>query len=216
MKIAVISDTHGEHERLHVPDADTVIHCGDFCTSGQPADARFFLRWFCRLPHRNKILIAGNHDLCMEKHSRLMRAEMPANIHYLEDSGVEIDGHYFWGSPVTPEFFNWAFNRKRGEEIAKHWAAIPAKTDVLITHGPPAGILDGGAVLKIADGAFQEPIGDLDLLFRVHEVRPYFHCFGHVHRGYGQRGVRSTHFVNAAICNEAYRPVNAPVIIELG
>lgn len=31
----------------------------------------------------------------------------------LEDSGTEIGGLQFWGSPVSPRFFDWAFNRTR-------------------------------------------------------------------------------------------------------
>ena len=31
------------------------------------------------------------------------------NAIYLEDSGVEIDGVRFWGSPWTPTFMDWAF-----------------------------------------------------------------------------------------------------------
>lgn len=46
-----------------------------------------------------------------------------------------IDGLKIWGSPIQHEFFNWAFNRKRGKEIKKHWDLIPSDTNILITHG---------------------------------------------------------------------------------
>jgi hypothetical protein len=64
-------------------------------------------------------------------------AEYPTVI-YLNDSGVEIDGLKFWGSPVQPYFHNWAFNRI-GDDICKHWELIPLDTDILITHGPVKG-----------------------------------------------------------------------------
>tara|TARA_Y100000296_G_C5174834_1_gene259491 strand:- start:2061 stop:2591 length:531 start_codon:yes stop_codon:yes gene_type:complete len=58
-------------------------------------------------------------------------------IKYLNDSSITIDGIKFWGSPIQPWFHDWAFNRKRGNEIRKHWELIPTNTDVLLTHGPP-------------------------------------------------------------------------------
>ena len=43
----------------------------------------------------------------------------------------------------------------------------------------------------------------------------FMHVFGHIHNGYGQRQIGQTLYVNAAICDEDYRPVNAPVVVEL-
>ena len=88
------------------------------------------------------------------------------NAIYLEDSGVVIDGLKFWGSPWTPEFFDWAFNARRGLQLFDKWQKIPLDTDVLITHGPPAGILD---LVVTRQGEAQ--VGCNDLLRRIHELK---------------------------------------------
>ena len=51
-------------------------------------------------------------------------------------------GLKIWGSPVQPEFNNWAFNVARGAAIRRYWEMIPESTDVLVSHGPPFGMLD--------------------------------------------------------------------------
>ena len=60
-----------------------------------------------------------------------------------EDELVELDGIRFYGSPWTPAFNDWAFNKSRAK-IDKVWQNIPTDEHihVLITHGPPKGILD--------------------------------------------------------------------------
>lgn len=51
--------------------------------------------------------------------------------------------------------------------------------DVVITHGPPKGILD-----RTEDG---NRTGCLDLLTAVSKDRPLMHCFGHIHEGWGAK-----------------------------
>jgi len=147
MQILTLSDTHGLHRRIgKIPDADVVIHAGDISNVGEEHQVEDFLKWFSALPHQHKIFIAGNHDFFFERETTsYIQKFIPENVIYLNDSACEINGVNFWGSPITPEFMNWAFNRKRGNEIAKHWKLIPKNTDVLITHGPPFGKLDTNA-----------------------------------------------------------------------
>ena len=38
-----------------------------------------------------------------------------------------------------PEFCDWAFNLRRGEQCLEKWDLIPEGIDILITHGPPIG-----------------------------------------------------------------------------
>jgi Icc-related predicted phosphoesterase len=108
---------------------------------------------------------------------------------------------------VTPRFFDWAFNKDRGEDIRKHWQLIPSGTDIVITHGPAWGFLDQNLQRK--------PQGCADLLHRLEEVRPRLHVCGHIHSGYGQAKLGETLMVNASICNEVYYPINAPVVVEM-
>jgi predicted phosphodiesterase len=117
-RLVVMSDTHGQHFGLQAPDGDILIHCGDFCSHGQYFDALKFVNWFGAQSHKRKIFIAGNHDLYFEQGNPCDVDQfiklLPPSVCYLNDSGVQIEGINFWGSPVQPTFFNWAFNRELG------------------------------------------------------------------------------------------------------
>lgn len=214
-KICFISDTHGLHSGLQIPDADILVHCGDFSSRGTYMDCLKFVSWFGALPHKHKILIAGNHDLYLEEgHPAgidMFISGLPADVHYLQDSGIELEGIKFWGSPVQPRFFNWAFNRDRGEDIKKHWDLIPNGTDILITHGPSYGRLD-----EAPRGWNQtEKVGCQDLANAISRVKPKIHAFGHIHRSYGHDYANNVHYFNASICDERYHPTNKPFLVEI-
>ncbi len=207
-KLVLFSDTHGYHEKIVVPDGDFLIFAGDMCGGSKPrslSEVQSFLSWMSAQPHRHKILIAGNHDWAFELEAHLIN--VPDNLHYLQDSGLELGGLKIWGSPVQPMFYRWAFNRERGSDIRKHWDLIPDDIDILITHGPPLGILD-----HVAHG---NPVGCRDLLKAVVEINPRVHVFGHIHEGYGQQTLDDTIFVNACICDRDYSPVNSPIVVSL-
>ena len=217
MKLVVTSDCHGRLASAGLPPGDVLILAGDLFANHSPdpeTDAALQfndlleLDGFCsRLDYRHVLMIAGNHDWIFERNNLATR-ELK-NITYLEDSGTEIDGVKFYGSPYQPEFYSWAFNLPRsGPGLARVWSLIPDDTDVLITHGPPAGILDQ----PFGRG---EHAGCELLLTRVEEVRPRVHVFGHIHGSYGRTRVGETLFVNASLCDERYRPVNKPQVIEL-
>lgn len=206
MRFVFISDTHGFHEELSLPDGDFLIHAGDLSPNGKVSQLQVFMDWFVQQPHRHKIFVAGNHDYLAERNPQVFMDMIPPGIHYLNDSGVELEGIHFWGSPVQPWFLNWAFNRQRGKEIAAHWQLIPSHTDVLITHGPPKGILDGTAR--------GEQVGCEELTAYVARIRPKIHVFGHIHEAYGQLKQAGTHFINASVLNLRYQLVNDPVVVD--
>ena len=79
---------------------------------------RSFGEFFRGLPHRHKVVIAGNHDRCLEADPGL-GTEIFAGCQYFLDSGVEIGGMTFWGSPWQPWFFDMAFNLERGAELRR-------------------------------------------------------------------------------------------------
>ncbi|MBC7410804.1 MAG: metallophosphoesterase, partial [Arcicella sp.] len=112
-----------------------------FLQGGRIEEIEMFNEWMGSLPHRHKVVIAGNHDFFFEKYPKEAK-RLITNATYLNDSGILIEGLHIWGSPIQPWFYDWAFNRKRGKDIRKHWDLIPTNTDILITHGPPFGILD--------------------------------------------------------------------------
>jgi Icc-related predicted phosphoesterase len=206
MKIVCLSDTHAAHNRIQVPDGDILLHAGDVSRRGLEHEIIEFNEWLGTLPHKHKIMIAGNHDFMFEKYPKPAR-KLITNAIYLEDEGIEIEGLSIWGSPITPWFYNWAFNRHRGAAIRKFWDMIPAKTDILITHGPPLGILD-----QTDRG---EAAGCEDLLEAVHRIKPKLHLFGHIHEGYGMKEIDGTTFINASIMDIEYRPVNKAVVFEI-
>ncbi len=206
MRLTVISDTHGLHDQVKIEPCDVLIHCGDCTNDAGQASLRNFLQWLERQPAQNKLLIAGNHDWAFEKWPDLARAmvkEVAPSVTYLQDSCVSIYGVNFWGSPVSPTFFKWAFNRDRGSEIKRHWDMISEGTNVLITHGPPKGILDYNIYDKFHCGCE-------DLMNKVAELGANLHCFGHIHQGYGKVTINGTTFMNASCVNEKYLVVNAP------
>jgi len=200
MRLVCLSDTHTLHERVEVPDGDVLIHAGDFCGRGDTFEAFTFAQWFLGQPHRHKVVVAGNHDVCLEKDSSLGRKLFGGA--YLFESGVEIEGLKFWGAPWQPEFYDWAFNLPRGPRLREKWAKIPVGVDVLITHGPPHGVLD-----RVGDRL----TGCEELKKALVRVKPKLHIFGHIHEGYGREGGS----VNASICTAAYRPTNSPIVEDL-
>lgn len=208
MTLTLISDTHFRHSQLELADGDMLIHAGDLCGHGTEGEALAFLRWFGEQPYTHKIFIAGNHDWFFEKKDKAYIDKIiPKNVHYLNDSGLEIEGLKIWGSPVQPAFLDWAFNRKKGTEINKHWKLIPKDTDILITHGPPFGILDRTTSNSNA--------GCEMLLKKVNQIKPKLHVFGHIHEGYGMMEKGETIFANASSVNVNYQLVNAPIVIEI-
>lgn len=150
MRIVAVADTHLFHAELVVPDGDVFVHAGDMCRGGDLDELEQTAEWIAGLPHRHKVIVAGNHDWAFV-HERAPARSLFATMHYLEDSEITLDGMRFYGSPWQPEFHDWAFNLPRGEPLAAVWRRIPRGIDVLITHGPPAGIgdLDPSAVTPV-------------------------------------------------------------------
>jgi Icc-related predicted phosphoesterase len=208
MKIVAISDTHGQHNDLELPKGDMIIHAGDVSKLGHKSEVLDFLYYFSELDFEHKIFIAGNHDFFFEKESKEEIAKViPQNVIYLNDSGIQIEGINIWGSPIQPWFFDWAFNKQRGTDIAKHWELIPKDTDILVTHGPPMGILD-----KTTKGL---SVGCEELTRTVKSLHLKMHIFGHIHEAYGCQEVDGTEFINASVLDVKYRLVNKAFLREL-
>lgn len=196
MKILHISDTHGKHRELNtLPTADVIIHSGDFTLNGTDNEALDFIEWFCEIPYKHKIFIAGNHDSCMMD---AVLDGLPEDVHYLADSGINIDGVFFYGVPMYCALV------KGSMQELEHCDSIPNNVDVLITHRPPLGILDGDE---------ENHFGSVSLLSRINEIQPRIHLFGHAHNGYGLMKWKGIVFSNASIINEKYDVVNMPRLL---
>jgi len=218
MRIVCVSDTHGLHRELAPPDGDLLIHAGDATMQGRPEEIERFDQWLGSLPHRRKVVIAGNHDRLFEERPEEAQRRI-TNALYLQDSEATVDGLRIWGSPWQPWFLSWAFNLRRGAPLRAKWDLIPPGIDVLVTHGPPHGVRDrvNGVMargLSIALG-HGPSVGCEELLAAVRRLRPRLHVFGHIHEGYGREEREGTLFVNASCCDQDYRPVNPPVVVDL-
>ncbi len=215
MRIVCLSDTHNSNEEIAVPDGDLLIHSGDATNNGSESEVIAFLRWYSSLQHRRKIFVAGNHDWLYETdNARARRLTADFGITYLQDSSVEIEGLKIYGSPWQPRFFDWAFNLNRGPEMAEKWKLIPDDVEILITHGPPHGILD-----IVERPYWKENAGCEELAKRVETLsmpgRLKLHIFGHIHCGYGTAERFGVKFVNASSCDEEYGPTQPPIVIDL-
>jgi len=213
VKLILMSDTHAQHREINVPNGDVLIHAGDFSFDryGQieVKAAYDFFQWLGDQPHKHKILVAGNHDFVFEK-SVLVAKTLPESITYLEGGDVTLEGLKIWGGPWTPRFFDWAFNVDRGAPIKRFWDMIPDDTDVVVTHGPPAGILDVGSAKFGSISA-----GCEELAVAIERVKPKLHVFGHFHPSYGTVKKNGVTYVNASVVNEQYKLANKPVVFNL-
>lgn len=178
-----MSDTHGFHADIRIPlDIDVIVHSGDI--SNHPDSHKnsnevlSFLDWYESIPCKWKILVAGNHDTSIYRRLIKPLDIFNRNIIYLENTGCTIDNISFWGSPYTPTFGDWAFMMNRNK-INRVWDLIPDSVDVLITHGPPKGILDSAYDFDKHGAIFR--CGCKTLLNRIKQVRPKYHLFGHIH-----------------------------------
>jgi predicted phosphodiesterase len=208
LKFVAISDTHCRHRSLKLPKGDVLLHAGDIGYRSSREEVVDFLDWFGKQPFAYKIFIAGNHDFFFEKEkSPVIQRLIPEGVYYLKDEALTIDGVKIWGSPYTPWFYRWAFNKKRGAPLARHWDNIPADTDVLLTHGPVYGILD--TVIN------EQNAGDKDLLAKVLQVRPRVHVCGHIHESYGSVKRHGIKFINACLLNERYELANKPITFDM-
>lgn len=191
MKILHLSDTHGKHHELtHLPEADVVVHSGDFTFSGSEAEAYDFMNWLCDLPHKYKIFIAGNHDDCLYGATSI--EGLPDNVYYLCNSGVIIEDVRFYGIPL---FMADCLDGN----LEDFFTAIPCDTDVLITHQPPFGICD---LSDYGNGIAHH--GDRNLLERISQLNLRCHLFGHEHNANGIQKSNNTLFSNAAVVNNEY------------
>lgn len=207
MKIVCISDTHTKHKEVILPKGDLLIQAGDLSWVGSELQLIDFFKWFAKQNFKHKIFIAGNHDLMFERNPIQAQSLIPKNIIYLEESSVTIEGIKIYGTPITPYFFNWAFNRYPGQDIEQHTRKIPNDTDILITHGPPCGILDANAK--------GEHCGCPSMLSKIQEVKPKLLICGHIHEGYGRLQKEKSLYVNASLLNHRYEYKNPPVVVEL-
>ncbi len=225
MKIIIdcVSDLHGSYPKL--PGGDLLIVAGDCTARDKIMEWAAFFAWLKLQDYKKKIIVAGNHDgflascattdeekKTVEEIQKLLKQEEDYidesdDFVYLCDNFYEYEGIKIWGSPWTPKFGNWHFMKKRGDEINEKWKMIPRDTQILITHGPPAGLLD------FVD---EENAGCVGLMHRIDSLKQLkLNVFGHIHEGAGYAFQNGKLFVNASHMNGDYKPVNKPIRVIL-
>eukprot|EP00927_Polykrikos_kofoidii_P060455 TRINITY_DN55436_c0_g1_i1.p1 TRINITY_DN55436_c0_g1~~TRINITY_DN55436_c0_g1_i1.p1 ORF type:complete len:318 (+),score=43.05 TRINITY_DN55436_c0_g1_i1:66-1019(+) len=230
VRCVAISDTHTCHTSLHLPQGDILLHCGDFSNLGTVAECESFCDWMTPLPFQHKLLVCGNHDLACDRewymsnwqtwHDTFQSPELvatkmqDAGLTILEDREVKVCGIRIYGNPAQPRQPKsrpqMAFGRRRGTELKEEWAKLPGSIDVLMTHAPPAGILD-------ADPSGKQ-LGCEELAKAVGRLKPAIHVFGHVHNGYGTHTSKHTHFINAASARQRRgegSQLNPPIVFDV-
>ncbi len=115
LTIVALADTHTYQADLVVPEGDVLIHAGDMCRTGSLEELTAARDFLAALPHRHKIIIAGNHDRAFE-HQPIVARSLFENFIYLQDQACTIEGVRFYGSPWTPEFYGFSICPK-----AIHW-----------------------------------------------------------------------------------------------
>lgn len=220
MRIWTISDTHEEHEGLTIPkDIDMVIHAGDEANNRVPeineGACYLFMDWFNDLDIEYKIFVPGNHSTAFAK--GLIDMKLFPTIKALVHEEVTIEGIKIFGSPYTPTFgYGWAYNKAR-HKMHKAWSVIPDDTNILVTHGPPKGVLD---ITQNRDHTFEQ-CGCKSLLNKVLQVQPDYHIFGHLHDepsiyNAGRLKLNRCHttFINPSCVDIRHKLVNNGEIIE--
>ena len=164
-----------------------------------------FNDWLGELPHRFKLVVPGNHEFFLE--SDPSRRKLISNATLLVNEGVEIMGLKIWGSPTTT-LYGGAFGVSSPADRTKLYAKIPRDTNILVTHGPPHGILD------LYPGSLHNA-GCFELLEAVTRLKPRLHVFGHVHGAHGTVNTEETLFVNAALLGLNGDLGQAPVVLRI-
>lgn len=222
MIIDCIADLHGEYPDLE--GGDLLIIAGDLTGSDRHVQYLHFLSWLHKQKYKHFVFIGGNHDGLLQKGEVITKGL--ADTTYLCDSGTGFEGLKIWGSPWSLWFEGinphcTAFTLKTEDELAAKWALIPADVDILITHSPPYGIMDG--VNRSRSSFFREleHCGSKSLMKELfsERIRPKLHIYGHIHQGYGHVSKMLdypyTQFVNCAHMDGDYEPVNKPIRIVL-
>jgi Icc-related predicted phosphoesterase len=205
LRLVCIADTHGHHGSLSVPGGDVLIHAGDFTLGEGIENIREFDRWLGTLPHRHKILIAGNHDFVFARTTAFARG-LIQNAIYLQGESVQIEGAKIFGSPYTPRCGAGAFHLSE-EKLEEHWRKMDDDSDIVVTHGPPLGVLDTTARARSA--------GDGTLGARIGKIDPAVHVFGHIHEGHGIVSRGRTTFINAAVLRSMGSLEHGATVIDL-
>ncbi|KAM7186250.1 Metallo-dependent phosphatase-like protein [Naviculisporaceae sp. PSN 640] len=204
ISVVCISDTHNNQPDL--PDGDILIHAGDLTQSGTFDEIQATLKWLNAQPHPHKIVVAGNHDLLLDRWlDRIQwRTELRDNLNwgdiiYLENTSTTVTVHFpsdaepetlkIFGSPLSPKHGNWAFQYPRDENCWGYYHEPEPGSDsetawgCIIPHRTDILITHCPPQTHLDTGN----LGCVHLLRALWGLpnKPALHVFGHIHAGYG-------------------------------
>ena len=194
MRLVLISDIHDRP--VTVPPGDVLILAGDIFCGDDTTSLRSDLAWIKSLGFKTVLAVLGNHDLVL---THLLKTQpetargllASAGVTLLQDTEMVIEGIRFYG-------VDW-----------RSAAAIPAETDVVISHCPAKGMVDQ----RHPPGS--EHLGDGWLAKQIEVVKPRLVVSGHFHGGYGRAERDGTIFVNCSLANEGRELANKPQVVDL-
>lgn len=221
IRVVAMADMHGELPA--VPPCDLLLLSGDiapeFAAPSNPVNGYRqvswfngpFAEWLHTVQAEEVVATAGNHDFGL--HRLLTMVDKDLRWRLLIDSGAEVFGLKFWGTPWVANCAGWAYNLPESS-LAIRYSRIPNDTDVLVLHGPPYGLGDLAFNLSGKGQAF-EHAGSQHLLQVIDAAQPRLATYGHIHeaRGVWTRG--RTTLVNCAVKDENYRGGYAPWVGRL-
>jgi Icc-related predicted phosphoesterase len=220
LKITLAADLHMLFDQMNWGSGTKIlVVAGDLTSYGYTDELKPFARWVENGPFEKVVVIAGNHDTVFQRNrEKAMRriSDRTSKVVYLEDSGAEIDGLKFYGTPWTIGLYKderWAFGLEESQ-LQEKWRMIPRDVDVLVTHSPPFGILDQATSFNSA--GLENNCGSQSLLREVvGRVMPKVHVFGHIHEARGTTAKDGVQFVNAAMVDRMYMPYGGPIVVSV-
>jgi len=212
VRFVCLSDTHMKHRLIDVPPGDVLLLCGDLLVMDKGAELggvqqlEDINQWLGTLPHRYKLVIAGNHDRTIEELGKNRVRAIFTNATYLQDEEVTLLGIRIYATPVSIRGLSWnrAFQyRRESDEMRQLVNRIPEGIDILMSHGPPFGYGDGNRGCRC-------------LRERIHQIQPRYHVFGHIHTHYGVylSPIVPTIFINTSSSTILYSVTHLPIVFD--
>lgn len=206
LKVVCISDTHMGHCELYMPPGDILVVAGDISGITNHAELIEFNRWLGELDYEAIFVVPGNHDGQFWDSQAVSRSLL-SNATVLIDEMVEYKGYKIYGSPWVAQYGDWWY-MVHPDALYDIWQKIPDDIDILITHQPPYGILDGVRRGNAGCKYLREAV--------LTRIKPKLHVYGHLHLDGGRLvQQQDIYFVNAAMNNESYNIVREPITVEL-
>ncbi|MCR5839351.1 MAG: metallophosphoesterase [Kiritimatiellae bacterium] len=217
---------------LRPEGADIAIIAGDMqgdgsCPSLNPPKSwveqqidwvnRKLMPWCRQYPNTQFVIVAGNCDeFALDKNNPLCNLGSESNVHYLQDSMIEIKGVKIWGTPwVKPKHHRkngpYKVFEKPSAELRKLYGKMPEGIDILVSHSTPC--VEGSYIA----GDPRENFGNEELTKAILAKRPRYCVCGHIHaKDHAPARVGDTIVMNVSLIRHSrYAAEYAPSIFTI-